>query len=236
MVSGRTGIFVACTAAHSARSRNLHAIRQPSNDLIGPIILSNITLSISSAMTSSQTSLNQSISAAWSSVPKARAKRTIALNSAGGSNASPSASGSSTTILDDRVLTPVPRKRPRRDQDQLGAKYAPPDLKLSLLGGLKEQITQLLEIVGLPLLHPEIYLHTGVSRPRGVLLHGVPGGGKTQLVRCLAGVSKNTGCRKADGQQLGLPFISVSAPSIVSGMSGESEKTLRDTFDEAKVC
>jgi SpoVK/Ycf46/Vps4 family AAA+-type ATPase len=36
-------------------------------------------------------------------------------------------------------------------------------------------------------------------------------------------------------QELGVPFISVSAPSIVSGMSGESEKTLRDTFDEAKV-
>lgn len=37
-------------------------------------------------------------------------------------------------------------------------------------------------------------------------------------------------------QELGVPFISISAPSIVSGMSGESEKTLRDTFDEAKVC
>lgn len=36
-------------------------------------------------------------------------------------------------------------------------------------------------------------------------------------------------------QELGVPFISVSAPSIVSGMSGESEKTLRDTFEEAKV-
>jgi ribosome biogenesis ATPase len=39
----------------------------------------------------------------------------------------------------------------------------------------------------------------------------------------------------ADPQTFGLPFIKVSAPSIVSGMSGESEKTLRDTFDEAKV-
>jgi len=36
-------------------------------------------------------------------------------------------------------------------------------------------------------------------------------------------------------QELGLPFISISAPSVVSGMSGESEKTLRDTFEEAKV-
>ena len=43
-------------------------------------------------------------------------------------------------------------------------------------------------------------------------------------------------CIDCVSQELGVPFISVSAPSIVSGMSGESEKTLRDTFDEAKVC
>jgi ribosome biogenesis ATPase len=45
-----------------------------------------------------------------------------------------------------------------------------------------------MEIVALPLLHPEIYTFTGVKPPRGVLLHGVPGGGKTRLVNCLAGV------------------------------------------------
>jgi ribosome biogenesis ATPase len=106
------------------------------------------------------------------------------------------------------------------------------------LGGLTQQIEQLMEIVVLPLLHPEIYQHTGVSRPRGVLLHGVPGGGKTQLVKCLAGVCRLKShmikrCR-ADHQELQLPFLSISAPSIVSGMSGESEKTLRETFDEAK--
>ncbi|WVF68166.1 hypothetical protein IAT40_002931 [Kwoniella sp. CBS 6097] len=202
-------------------------------------------------------SLNQSITAAWSAAPggqaaaaagvKKRVKRSLPLNanSAGSSNApSPSASGTaigepsasasasaSTSNLagqaaDERTPTPVVRrKRPRptanNDPEALAAKYAPPELKLSLLGGLQSQITQLMEIVVLPLLHPEIYQHTGVPRPRGVLLHGVPGGGKTQLVKCLAG-------------ELGLPFINVSAPSIVSGMSGESEKTLRDTFDEAK--
>ncbi|OCF43299.1 ribosome biogenesis ATPase [Kwoniella heveanensis CBS 569] len=207
-------------------------------------------------------SLNQSITAAWSAAPggqasgqvagvKKRVKRTLPLNtnSAAPSNGpSPSASGpgvgepsgsasasASTSNLvsqaqgaDDRTTGTsgvVRRKRPRptanNDPEALAAKYAPPELKLSLLGGLQAQITQLMEIVVLPLLHPEIYQHTGVPRPRGVLLHGVPGGGKTQLVKCLAG-------------ELGLPFINVSAPSIVSGMSGESEKTLRDTFDEAK--
>ncbi len=177
-----------------------------------------------------EASLNQSITAAWAPAPKKRVKRSIGLNGASSSTSNPP----TPTAIDDPLPNPVKRKRPRHDLDQLVAKYAPPDLKLGLLGGLREQITQLMEIVVLPLLHPEIYLHTGLPRPRGVLLHGVPGGGKTQLVRCLAGVSPTVETR-AECQELGLPFISVSAPSIVSGMSGESEKTLRDTFDEAKV-
>lgn len=72
----------------------------------------------------------------------------------------------------------------------------------------------------MPICHPEIYLHTGVRPPRGVLLYGPPGCGKTMLANAIAG-------------EVGVAFINVSAPSIVSGMSGESEKTLRDTFEEA---
>lgn len=79
-----------------------------------------------------------------------------------------------------------------------------------------------MELVALPLCHPEVYLWTGVRPPRGVLLVGPPGCGKTMLAGAIAG-------------ELGCPFISISAPSIVSGMSGESEKTLRETFEEAAV-
>ncbi|KAL1746425.1 P-loop containing nucleoside triphosphate hydrolase protein [Schizophyllum fasciatum] len=99
--------------------------------------------------------------------------------------------------------------------------YAVPTARISDLGGVKDCIEKLLELVAMPLCHPEVYLHTGVQPPRGVLLHGPPGCGKTHLAHAIAG-------------ELGVPFISISAPSIVSGMSGESEKTLRDTFDEAK--
>ena len=81
--------------------------------------------------------------------------------------------------------------------------------------------TQLLEIIGLPILHPEIYTSTGVEPPRGVLLYGPPGCGKTTIANALAG-------------ELKVPFINISAPSIVSGMSGESEKKLRELFEEAK--
>ncbi|OXB39482.1 ribosome biogenesis ATPase [Cryptococcus neoformans] len=167
-------------------------------------------------------SLNAGITAAWNTnapPQKKRTRRALPLNDAPATD-SPLASPAP---AQDAQPTPPPprRKRPRPDPSMIAAKYAPPALDLGALGGLQPQITQLLEIAALALFHPEIYLHTGVPRPKGVLLHGVPGGGKTQLVRCLAGEIK-------------LPFISVSAPSIVSGMSGESEKTLRDTFDEAK--
>ncbi|KAI0833805.1 AAA-domain-containing protein [Trametes gibbosa] len=99
--------------------------------------------------------------------------------------------------------------------------YSPPPTRLSDLGGVDQCIEKILELVAMPLCHPEIYIHTGVQPPRGVLLHGPPGCGKTMLAHAIAG-------------ELGVPFINVSAPSVVSGMSGESEKTLRDTFDEAK--
>ncbi|KAJ6448930.1 P-loop containing nucleoside triphosphate hydrolase protein [Mycena sanguinolenta] len=99
--------------------------------------------------------------------------------------------------------------------------HTPPTARLADLGGIENCIEKMLELVAMPLCHPEIYLHTGVQPPRGVLLHGPPGSGKTLLANAIAG-------------ELGVPFISISAPSIVSGMSGESEKTLRDTFEEAK--
>ncbi|KAG9317681.1 P-loop containing nucleoside triphosphate hydrolase protein [Chiua virens] len=99
--------------------------------------------------------------------------------------------------------------------------YDPPPTRLSDIGGVDACVEKVLELVAMPLCHPEIYLHTGVQPPRGVLLHGPPGCGKTLLANAIAG-------------ELGVPFISISAPSIVSGMSGESEKTLRDTFEEAK--
>ncbi|KAK0227717.1 P-loop containing nucleoside triphosphate hydrolase protein [Armillaria fumosa] len=99
--------------------------------------------------------------------------------------------------------------------------YSPPTARLSDLGGVEACVEKMLEMVAMPLCHPEVYLHTGVQPPRGVLLHGPPGCGKTLLANAMAG-------------ELGVPFISISAPSIVSGMSGESEKTLRDAFEEAK--
>ncbi|PRT53587.1 putative AAA domain-containing protein C16E9.10c [Wickerhamiella sorbophila] len=92
---------------------------------------------------------------------------------------------------------------------------------LADLGGIDNIIAQILELLAMPLSHPEIYVRLGSEIPRGVLLHGPPGCGKTVLANAIA-------------NELGVPFINVSAPSVVSGMSGESEKKLRDIFEEAK--
>ena len=97
----------------------------------------------------------------------------------------------------------------------------PTHVDLADLGGVDSVIQQLEDLVVLPLLQPEIYATSKIQPPRGILLHGPPGCGKTMIANAFAA-------------ELGVPFIALSAPSIVSGMSGESEKALRDHFEEAK--
>jgi ribosome biogenesis ATPase len=94
---------------------------------------------------------------------------------------------------------PIPTKRkPRSTREDGPSKrtklsaakdYSPPSTRLSDLGGIDACIEKILELVAMPLCHPEIYLHTGVQPPRGVLLHGPPGCGKTMLANAIAGVS-----------------------------------------------
>ncbi|CAH7690694.1 adenosinetriphosphatase [Phakopsora pachyrhizi] len=94
------------------------------------------------------------------------------------------------------------------------------NVSLSDLGGIDSTVEKLLELIGLPILHPEIFEFTGLKPIRGLLLCGPPGSGKTMLASAIS-------------NQLGVRLIHVSSTSIVSGMSGESEKAIRDIFDQA---
>lgn len=98
---------------------------------------------------------------------------------------------------------------------------SPMHVSLADLGGVDQIIQELADLLVLPLLQPEVFTTSKIQPPRGILLHGPPGCGKTMIANAFA-------------VELGVPFISLSAPSIVSGMSGESEKALRDHFEEAK--
>ncbi|CAG8971892.1 hypothetical protein HYALB_00007807 [Hymenoscyphus albidus] len=97
----------------------------------------------------------------------------------------------------------------------------PTDISLENLGGVENVIEELNELVAMPMLYPDTYIRTGIQPPRGVLLHGPPGCGKTMIANAFAA-------------EIGVSFIPLSAPSLVAGMSGESEKKIRDIFDEAK--
>ena len=99
---------------------------------------------------------------------------------------------------------------------------APPtDLSLDDIGGMDDVILQLKTQLGRPILYPQSYARMKLKVPKGILLHGPPGCGKTMLSRACAA-------------ELGVAFIEITGPSIVSGVSGESEKAVRDRFDEAK--
>ncbi|KAF7509890.1 hypothetical protein GJ744_007401 [Endocarpon pusillum] len=102
-------------------------------------------------------------------------------------------------------------------------KSPPTHISLADVGGVDNVIQQFEDLLVLPMTRPEIYAASKVQPPRGVLIHGPPGCGKTMIANAFAA-------------ELGVNFISISAPSIVSGMSGESEKALRDHFEEAKKC
>ncbi|CAI5705682.1 hypothetical protein KXD40_000816 [Peronospora effusa] len=95
-----------------------------------------------------------------------------------------------------------------------------PTARYSDVGGIQAVLQEVRELIEYPLTHPEVYAHLGVEPPRGVLLHGPPGTGKSMLAHAIAG-------------ECGATFLKISAPEVVSGMSGESEQKLRELFDEA---
>ncbi len=101
------------------------------------------------------------------------------------------------------------------------SKIIVPTVTYEDIGGLKEEIQRIREMVELPLKHPELFRHLGIEPPKGVLLYGPPGCGKTLLAKAVANESN-------------AHFISISGPEIMSKYYGESEKRLREIFEEAE--
>src|SRR3989338_5986543 len=96
-----------------------------------------------------------------------------------------------------------------------------PDVTYEDIGGLKEELTKVREMIELPMKHPEIFETLGIQPPKGVLLYGPPGTGKTLLAKAVANESSAN-------------FISINGPEIMSKFVGDAEKRLRDIFNEAE--
>jgi transitional endoplasmic reticulum ATPase len=89
------------------------------------------------------------------------------------------------------------------------------------IGGLKNEVQKVREMIELPLRHPEIFERIGIEAPKGVLLHGPPGTGKTLLAKAVA-------------NETNANFYSIGGPEIMSKFYGESEERLREVFKEAE--
>ncbi|AEM37983.1 AAA family ATPase, CDC48 subfamily [Pyrolobus fumarii 1A] len=89
------------------------------------------------------------------------------------------------------------------------------------IGGMKDVIQKVRELVELPLKHPELFKRLGIEPPKGILLYGPPGVGKTLLAKAIA--------NETDAY-----FIAINGPEIMSKYYGESEQRLREIFEEAK--
>jgi len=101
------------------------------------------------------------------------------------------------------------------------SKEAIPEVTYEDIGGLKDEVQKIREMVELPLKHPELFERLGIEPPKGVLLYGPPGTGKTLLAKAVA-------------NEANAYFIAINGPEIMSKFYGESEERLREVFKEAE--
>jgi transitional endoplasmic reticulum ATPase len=102
-----------------------------------------------------------------------------------------------------------------------GTKAGIPRISYEDIGGLRNEVQKVREMIELPLRHPEIFERIGIEAPKGVLLHGPPGTGKTLLAQAVA-------------NETNASYYSIAGPEIMSKFYGESEERLRDTFKQAQ--
>ncbi|KII87583.1 hypothetical protein PLICRDRAFT_690240 [Plicaturopsis crispa FD-325 SS-3] len=97
----------------------------------------------------------------------------------------------------------------------------PPSDAYGSVGGLDKQVAQIRDLLEIPLTRPELFRHLGLKPPRGILLHGPPGTGKTHLARAIAAATNAS-------------VLVINGPELSSAYHGETESKLRDVFREAR--
>jgi len=125
-----------------------------------------------------------------------------------------STSPSNVVIVNENTIIEVSSTPVKRLEEVGGVTYED-------IGGLHEELQRIREMVELPLKHPELFRHLGIDPPKGVILWGPPGCGKTLIAKAIA-------------NETGAHFISINGPEIMSKFYGESEARLREIFKEAE--
>jgi transitional endoplasmic reticulum ATPase len=120
-------------------------------------------------------------------------------------------------VIIDETTKVIYRERPAKGFERLGKA----GITYEDIGGLKEELQKVREIIELPLRYPELFQRLGIDPPKGVLLHGPPGTGKTLIAKAVA-------------NEIGASIFTINGPEIMSKFYGESEQRLREIFEEAK--
>jgi transitional endoplasmic reticulum ATPase len=117
-------------------------------------------------------------------------------------------------ITEDTEVEVLPEAVELKDEKLPGITYED-------IGGLQEELKKIREMIELPLKHPELFETLGIQPPKGVLLYGAPGTGKTLIAKAVA-------------TETNANFISIAGPEIMNKFVGEAEKKLRELFAEAE--
>ncbi|HXP48724.1 MAG TPA: CDC48 family AAA ATPase, partial [Bacteroidia bacterium] len=104
---------------------------------------------------------------------------------------------------------------------QIAKEGGVPSITYEDIGGVRNEVARVREMIELPLRHPELFKRLGVEAPKGVLLHGPPGTGKTLLAKAVA-------------NETNANFYTIGGPEIMSKFYGESEERLRNVFEQAE--
>jgi proteasome-associated ATPase len=126
----------------------------------------------------------------------------------------------------------VVEKLPRSEAEELVLEEVP-DVDYEQIGGLQHELEQVRDAVELPFLHPTLFSEYKLSAPKGVLLYGPPGCGKTLIAKAVANsIAKKLG--HLTGKEVRSYFLHVKGPELLNKYVGESERQVREVFRKAK--
>ncbi len=126
----------------------------------------------------------------------------------------------------------VIEKLPKSEAQELVLEEVP-DVDYDNIGGLQKELEQVRDAVELPFLHPHLFAEYKLSAPKGVLLYGPPGCGKTLIAKAVANsIAKKLG--HLEGKQIRSYFLHVKGPELLNKYVGESERQVREVFKKAK--